>query len=37
MGKVVGLTKKLVEERKKVAAEKAKAEKSAEKKESVKE
>lgn len=33
MGKVVGLTKKVIEERKKRAAEKAKAEKAAEKKE----
>lgn len=33
MGKVIGLTKELVEKRKKEAAEKAKAEKAAEKKE----
>ncbi len=37
MGKVVGLTKELVEKRKKAAAEKAKADKAAEKEKAGKE
>lgn len=36
MGKVIGLTKALVDKRKKEVAEKAKADKAAEKKEAVK-